>query len=791
MILCPQLINLKTQADQAWLQAEELAAKDADVEQIDALYDAAFEKYKKVHQELKKLEADTLKLCSPEEIIHLYYIYKTLATAHYDLGEYEEAHELFIKAFDIHEEHHFLFTKEVSPRDLHAVRFNAALAKLQSWLQGFDKASKEDILSIARDFINDLYFLRQTQKVGHVVDRAFHLIMKCHKLFTEKKPSLPNGFTERKLLWLFSNVLNTEQMLHYIMNDQEGELQIEPPLSAQQQQLLASFTVPKGKVEKNIASMLSNMDAFQESADFGKLKLHDFQLKALNNFKNHLAKGNNKGFYTSATGTGKTRIFISSILATGSKTIILVPSIALAVQTKERIEELLKEININKSVGLFADKEKSTGDIVIMTNNSLKAQLKRMPKKRDIKLENYPLVVFDEVHLSLTEVAEEIVQEFAEDKVIMGCTATDKYNTKRPKGALESVGQLLGEQNHFFEYPIAQAIEDNNLSPVHICMVTTDTSLQWRRTKKRRLNQDISEKEAAERINKDKLNIAVAEIYANAIHPDTAERIFGKQAVAFCAGIEHAQAVAEKFNEAFRDDPYCLSKSITPAAYISGEMSRAQQEKILADHREGKILLLCGSDLLVTGIDNPNCSVVFNLRPTRSQVMALQRGGRAVRKSKEFPNKVALIFEFNWVVEGQVFLHDFLKGQYKLGKIPETLPQNQKLQKVRREEVAIQFSNSARWELDWTGKVREHTVGIKRNVAEIKIPLKDQLFELLEVQDVPCMAKFESDSSEEPWMQEPGNLLFQFSPEQLEAWAKSMLDGPDFFGFNSVVPPNL
>ncbi|MBS0287237.1 MAG: DEAD/DEAH box helicase family protein [Proteobacteria bacterium] len=742
MFLPANLLTLKSKADEKWLQGVDLESTDCDVEDIDACFDEAFETYQQVYETLEQATVKAV-LATKEaltddeqiEIINLYYVYKTLGTAYFDMGEYDTAYSLFKEAYSLHQRYRFSFekyAKEVNEKELHAIDYNSALAKLYALEEEDPKyVDKETLVEIAGVFTKELQICREDKKTGYRQTRILDNLLKCKKLACGQEMEFANEAHKQQVLWTIRYVLTGEQIRDTLTSNtllksfDEFLQSVTPALSDEQRGRITSFTPPKSSVETKIAKMLDNLARFKQSAEYKKLKLHAFQEQAVTNFETHLKSGKNKGFYVAATGTGKTRIFISQILATNSKAIVLVPSIALAEQTRDKLQEQLDELGIKKKVGVFADKEKSTGDVIIMTYNSLKAQLKRPPRKRDFDLDQYPMVMFDEAHLALTEKADEIVKDLSQDKVVLGCTATDEYNTKRPKGALKSLKELFGASNCYFEYPIDKAIEEDSLSPIHICMVTTDLSLRWKRSRKEKKKggqHEISEKEAAEQINKDKINTVVAEIYANCIHPNTGERIFGKQAVAFCAGVDHAKAVADKFNQIFEDNDYIKQKGLIPAAYISGEMSGEEQKRILDDYRAGKILMLCGSDILVTGIDNPNTCIEFNLRPTRSSVMALQRGGRTVRKSKDMPNKVALIFEFNWVVDGQVFLHDFLQGKHQLGKIPALTDETSKLQTLRREEVATLFENGARWELDWTGKVREHSVGVIRRQVEVKVP---------------------------------------------------------------------
>ncbi len=738
MLFEPKIRELKKQADDKWLRAMDLEANDYEGQEIEACFEAAFDLYQEIDSLLEKTTIEKALTASPTQsqnpdIIELYYVYKILATAYFDMGEYEKAASYFQDAYQLHQRYQNIFVDEVTAQELNAIQYNLALAEVLNFEEQQENGvTAHKVGQIADVFIKEIAQLHDNGKMGYHRSKTIDLLFRCKALYSGKKVEFTTDLEKQKIVWALSFVLTPEQINTFILAESSEYKSldeflkiIQSTLTNEQIKKIQAFSPPKSKVADKIENMISETQKFKQSDEYKKLKLYPYQEEAIAKFEDSLIKGKNKGYYTAATGTGKTRIFISQILATNSKTIILVPSIALANQTKDKLQEQLDELGIKKRVGVFADGEKSTGDIVIMTYNSLKAQLRRPPKKREIKIDQYPLVILDEAHLALTEKANEIVQELAQDKVVIGCTATEEYNTKRPRGSLKALKELFGEENCFFEYPIDKAIEEKSLSPIHICMVTTDTSLRWKRgaKKKKSRQNEISEKEAAEQINQDKINTVVAEIYANAVHPNTEERIFGKQAVSFCAGIDHAKAVAEKFNAVFKDNPYFKEKGLIPAAYISGELDGKQQKTILNDFNAGKILMLCGSDILVTGIDNPNISAAFNLRPTRSKVMALQRGGRTVRKSKDLPHKVALIFEFNWVVDGQVFLDEFLGSKHQLGEIPTLKEQNKKLQTLRREEVATHYENGARWELDWTGKVRAHSVGVlrKKNL-EVKVP---------------------------------------------------------------------
>jgi len=60
----------------------------------------------------------------------------------------------------------------------------------------------------------------------------------------------------------------------------------------------------------------------------------------------------------------------------------------------------------------------------------------------------------------------------------------------------------------------------------------------------------------------------------------------------------------------------------------------------------GEIQVLCNSDILIEGFDEPAASVCLNLRPTLSAVVAEQRGGRVLRLDPQNSDKHATIVDF-------------------------------------------------------------------------------------------------------------------------------------------------
>lgn len=105
----------------------------------------------------------------------------------------------------------------------------------------------------------------------------------------------------------------------------------------------------------------------------------------------------------------------------------------------------------------------------------------------------------------------------------------------------------------------------------------------------------------------------------------------GKQAICYCASIEHSKAMAEQFNA-----------SGIPAAHIDGETPKLERGNIVRRFRSGEIKILCNVDLISEGFDVPDCNTAILLRPTKSLTLYIQQSMRCMRYK---PGKTAIIID--------------------------------------------------------------------------------------------------------------------------------------------------
>ncbi|MFA6548226.1 MAG: DEAD/DEAH box helicase [Candidatus Magasanikbacteria bacterium] len=332
------------------------------------------------------------------------------------------------------------------------------------------------------------------------------------------------------------------------------------------------------------------------------------QIDVFEDLRNFLEKGGDSGYVKLPTGVGKTVLFTELIEAINLKTLIVVPTQILVRQTEEKIEQFAPDLEVGK---VYAKAKQYGRQITIITYNSFVEKI----KDGQINPADYDCLILDEAHHALGPQSQEAVAEF--DKSIkLGFTATPNFSYEK------KLANLLPKEIHAMS--IREAVEGSMLCGVSAVIAKTEVDLSNVTFTKL---GDYNENELEKAVNIVGRNKAAADLYKAAYN--------GQLAVAYCVGIKHAEAVAEEFK-----------KTGVPAQAISGKTPSKEQIRILKDFREGKIKVLCNADLLKEGFDEPKASVCLNLKPTRSKVSAVQRGGRVLRLEEGNPEKHAVVVDF-------------------------------------------------------------------------------------------------------------------------------------------------
>lgn len=105
----------------------------------------------------------------------------------------------------------------------------------------------------------------------------------------------------------------------------------------------------------------------------------------------------------------------------------------------------------------------------------------------------------------------------------------------------------------------------------------------------------------------------------------------GKQAICYCASVEHSKEMKKTFCEAG-----------IIAEHIDGNTPTEERAKVVEDFRTGAIRIICNCEILGEGFDVPDCNTTILLRPTKSMVLYVQQ---AMRSMRYLPGKRAVIID--------------------------------------------------------------------------------------------------------------------------------------------------
>lgn len=119
----------------------------------------------------------------------------------------------------------------------------------------------------------------------------------------------------------------------------------------------------------------------------------------------------------------------------------------------------------------------------------------------------------------------------------------------------------------------------------------------------------------------------------------------GKQAIAYCVSIKHAQTICELFNNHGYE-----------SRCIHSKISKKEREQILEDFKAKKFTIIVSVDCISEGISLPSCEVCLMLRPTQSYALYVQQGMRALTPH---PDKKAIVIDY----VGNVYRHGMLDDE--------------------------------------------------------------------------------------------------------------------------------
>jgi uncharacterized protein YjbI with pentapeptide repeats/superfamily II DNA or RNA helicase len=431
--------------------------------------------------------------------------------------------------------------------------------------------------------------------------------------------------------------------------------------------------------------------------------LRPFQLRGITEFCNALMQsqtGREDAVFEYCTGSGKTLVFTTIgqrlMKSPDMKMLVIVPQTNLISQIKDSIHTNASKLTVAR---YRKDKNWKRAKVVLITPQAMVKDLQRKPELREFPLTEYSIAVLDEAHHIQAPKYKAIPEALAQANVsILAFTATPESPDNDPNKSLyhffgfKTPGQQACssdlKQNPITPFPIMDAFEQHALcESLNVGSVRVELLPQEHALLERDLthNLDLPDEKLDIYLNKPEYNRIAVDIYANGKHPDNNTPFFGEKAILFCAGIKHAQALANEFNQQLRVEEHpelharreqyvrriggqAAYQAFKVAAALHSHLPEKEQESILRQYKEGGILVLTGAEKLVEGFDCESASLEINLRCSGSRRFKKQCLGRITRSDPSNPHKKAHAIAFDYRLRNQLLFSDVLNGQYQLGR---------------------------------------------------------------------------------------------------------------------------
>lgn len=321
--------------------------------------------------------------------------------------------------------------------------------------------------------------------------------------------------------------------------------------------------------------------------------------------------GHNKNLVVAATGVGKTVIsafdyknFKSQNKGKLNRLLFIAHKEDILSQSLKTFRTILRDRNFG---GLYSGNFTPNNiDHVFMTIQTFNS------KKFDecLDKEFYDFIIIDEFHHISAPSYQKILEHF-EPKILLGLTATPERMDG--KDVLEYFdGRISSEMR------LGEAIDKKLLSTFQYFCVSDEldlSKLKWSKG-------GYDNKELTELLTIDKLNSKKrADLVIRSLH-DYISDIDEVVGLGFCVSIEHANFMANYFND----------KKI-PSVAISSKTTKDERDKAKSGLINGKYKFAFVVDLYNEGVDIPEVNTILFLRPTESLTVFLQQLGRGLRLS--------------------------------------------------------------------------------------------------------------------------------------------------------------
>jgi len=354
-------------------------------------------------------------------------------------------------------------------------------------------------------------------------------------------------------------------------------------------------------------------------------ELRPFQKEAYNAW----LANDKRGVIVLPTGAGKTYIALWAIHELKLKSLIVVPTIDLLQQWKDKICTMLDVPD--EEVGIFGGGKKEIKDVTVITYDSAYLNVHALADK-------FSLLIADEVH-HLASPSYRLIAECMPCTARMGLTATPKRADELHKDLDILIGPTV------YKSDTRELVEDGYLADYEI----------------RRIYVDLTPEEAIEYntlmekyrryvdlhcINKDPKEAFKEVVKLSRSDPIAHDVLIARErARQIALGAKNKIRVLEKLLSRYKDKKVIIFSRYTGFVdkisklflipKITHKTSAEERRKILEAFREGRITKIVTGEVLDEGVDVPDASVGIIVSGTGSERQYIQRLGRLLRPKDE------------------------------------------------------------------------------------------------------------------------------------------------------------
>lgn len=348
------------------------------------------------------------------------------------------------------------------------------------------------------------------------------------------------------------------------------------------------------------------------------------------------------------TAGGKTVIFANVATTIEGRTLIVVPSSELRLQT---IDKLLQQDSTLDIGSVQASLDSVNNKVVVATRQSL-SSAKSDRIERMLSYGEFEIIVIDEVHNATSQIGR-ILSKLNKNIKCIGVTATP-YN--------QDLKKIFKEIT--YSKTILSMIQDKYLCEPRAIQIKTNVDLSGVKVIAGEFNQSMLE----DAVNISERNDLVVEAYKK-------YAMDRKATIVFCSGIEHSNNLADEFNKSGIE---CLS--------IDSTLDKGDRSDVIDRFISGKVKVITNVGILVLGFDYTSVDCVLLASPTKSKTKYTQQIGRGLRLSEGKEDCLIIDMQDNCSSHNLMDLSNIFDMTIKDGEnVTEAIERNEK-EKVDEEE---------------------------------------------------------------------------------------------------------